>query len=236
MTEIETLIQSLQKFPYPDSMKMVKGEILGRAFFPGGKGTFDLSDTISDKQIMILGQDFDCETGYAKSKNQGKENIKTNPTWRNILKFLDVIKIPHNNCFFTNAIMGVRIGNVATRQSPAFKHPDFIKDCQAFFLKQLELQKPKAIFVLGKYPAQFLAEIAEELHCWRSIKTFASIDKEEDQVQIKVTFKNEITSNLVVLVHPSLRHLNIKNRKYKDFPAGHSSEVEMAKAVIHDFT
>jgi hypothetical protein len=48
MTEIETLVAQLDTFSYPDSMAIVKAEITGLAFFPGGKGTYNCDETISN--------------------------------------------------------------------------------------------------------------------------------------------------------------------------------------------
>ena len=80
MDELQPLFSRLDKISYPDTMIMVGGEITGVAFFPGGKGTFNNENIISDKKIMILGQDFDCEDNFKVSKNNGKEDIRKNPT------------------------------------------------------------------------------------------------------------------------------------------------------------
>ena len=133
-----------------------------KLFFPGGKGTFGNGNIISDKDIMILGQDFDCEKNLKISKENGKEDIVKNPTWRNLIKVLNELEISVDNCFFTNAIMGVREGDKGTGKSPAFKHSEFICACQKFFLYQLDIQKPKAIFVLGKFTAEFLASTSRD--------------------------------------------------------------------------
>lgn len=72
MNEIKLLFERLDNFTYPDNMKLVKGEIVGEAFFPGGRGLINTNDnTISNKKIMILGQDFDCETNFEISKENG---------------------------------------------------------------------------------------------------------------------------------------------------------------------
>jgi len=99
MNEIKLLFERLDNFAYPDNMKLVKGEIVGEAFFPGGRGLINTNDnTISDKKIMILGQDFDCETNFEISKENGKEDIVKNPTWRNLTKVLNELEISLDNC------------------------------------------------------------------------------------------------------------------------------------------
>jgi hypothetical protein len=231
MDEIQLLFNEIDKLSYPDSMKMVKGEIEGRAFFPGGKGTFSNGNTVSDKDIMILGQDFDCEANFEVSKTNKKEDINKNPTWRNLLAILKEANISPDNCFFTNAILGVRKGSLGTGKSPAFRDSNFIKDCQNFFLYQIETQKPKAIFVLGKFAAQFLSKTSSKLNCWAGIKNFKTIDQQQFQLQKNVIFNNGIKSNLVLLTHPSYRPVNVSRRTYNG-ESGHNAELNMIKAVF----
>ncbi len=232
MTEIELLFNKIDKYPYPETMLKVCGEIKGRAFFPGGKGTFDNSNNISDKRIMILGQDFDCEKNFNISLVNGEEDIKKNPTWRNLLEFLNKeLKISSKDCFFTNAILGIRKGDKSTGKSPAFKNKVFIKNCQEFFMYQLEIQKPMAIFVLGKYVAEFLSAISAELKSWSKIKNFKTIDKQNNQIKKNVVFNKDVRTNLVLLLHPSFRKVNLRYRSYLDFYR-QQAEVEMAKAIL----
>ncbi len=62
MTDIEKLINGLTFTS--NTMTSVKCGIKGLAFFPGGKGTTDNTSDLSNKPIMILGQDFDTETKF----------------------------------------------------------------------------------------------------------------------------------------------------------------------------
>lgn len=232
MSEIKQLFDKLREYTYPEkTMKMVSGEISGRAFFPGGKGTFDNSDIISDKDIMILGQDFDCEKNYKKSLLNGKEDIDKNPTWKNLLAFLDEIKINRERCFFTNAILGIRKGDKGTGKSPAFKDEALMENCRKFFYFQIELQKPKAIFVLGKYTAEFLSKTSNDLESWSTIKNFKSVDEQNDQVKQNVTFYNNSKSSVVLLTHPSFRSSNIHRRSYNG-KVGNEAEIAMTKLIL----
>lgn len=238
MTDIKNLFSHLDILTYPSTMIKVKGEITGLAFFPGGKGTFDNGESLSKKTIMILGQDFDCETNYCLSLRNGQEDINKNPTWRNLRKFLGDINKTPDDCFFTNAIMGIRNGSISTGKSPAFKDKKFIQECQRFFLYQIEIQKPKAIFVLGKYVAEFLAFKSEEfaltsmdLSGWEKIKSFATIDEQGNQIKKDIIFKNGIKTNLVILTHPSYRHANIHRRSYNNL-FGHEAEIKMAQEIL----
>jgi len=127
--------------------------------------------------------------------------------------------------------MGVRKGNKGTGKSPAFKDDNFITECQVFFLSQLEMQKPKVIFVLGKETAQFLSELSVDLNGWKRISTFKDVDGRNQQVILNAVFENGISTNLVLLTHPSFRHLNLKNRSYKGL-IGNEAEMKLAEIAL----
>jgi hypothetical protein len=226
MTDTANLFDRLKDIKYSQTMIGVQGELSGRAFFPAGRGTFNNDESIADKNIMILGQDFDCEDNYANTLKIGHEDIVRNPTWRNLLSFLTDVGIGHDQCFYTNAILGIRLGDKGTGKSPAFKDEGFIKECQKFFLYQVEVQKPKAILVLGKHVAEFIAPLSVDLSCWKRIESYEALDQRGKQIVKNATFDNGIKSNLVLLTHPSFRNSNIHRRKYSGH-GGHDAEVKM---------
>ena len=205
MTDIEKLFLRISHLAYPHTMQQVDGSISETAFFPGGTGVFGGENNLSTKHIMVLGQDFDCEANYKKSLDNGRENITQNATWRNLLVLFKQVGIDPIDCFFTNAIMGIRKGDKGTGKSPAFKDKVFIKECQELFLYQMEIQKPKIILVLGKHVAEFLAPTAKQLADWQSIKNFAGVDEAGSQVKENVVFDNGLIASLVLLTHPSFR-------------------------------
>ena len=232
MNNIANLFSHMDEILYPSDMIEVRGSIKGNAFFPGGTGLLNGEHSLEGKSVMILGQDFDCESSYEKSLVNGQEDIKRNATWRNLLYLLDSAGIDRNDCFFTNAIMGVRKADKATGKSPAFKDSAFIKQCQVFFLYQLETQRPKAILALGKYVAEFLAPTSEQLTDWHRIKNFSEIDKAKSQIKKNVIFSNGLTANLALLVHPSFRLVNVSRRSFQDEKDGHQAEIKMIQAIL----
>lgn len=202
------------------------------AFFPGGTGIMEDTNCVSNKRIMVLGQDFGSEAGFERSKKEDSDkDILKNPTWRNILHLLDEVNINPKDCFFTNIILGIRKSCKATGKSPAFRDKDFIEDCRKYFLFQLDIQKPKAIFVLGKYVAQFLSTTSDKLIDWKHIDNYSKFDSSGQLVMRDVTFYNNHRCNLVVLTHPSLRPVNIRKRKYKG-QIGHEAEIQMIADVL----
>lgn len=220
------LIRSLNSLPYPPTMAPIQG-IPGVAFFPGGRGLWKDKDTdISGKKYMVLGQDFDTLTTFEKAKAEGSEDVLKNATWRNLLTFLEQCGIAPEQCFFTNAIMGARLAGSNSGRSPAFKDKAFIEACRAFFLLQLEAQKPDVVLVLGKEPARFLSPLSSDLGFWKTDQSFAKIDAAEEQVKKDVTFENGVTAHLVLLTHPSFRPVNVHRRRYGE-AEGHKAEVAM---------
>jgi len=247
MTDYQKLFEELQTIKYPnaDKVEMIpipykdnggQFNILKLGFFPAGRGTFlENDENISSKEIMILGQDFDCKDNYDKTDKNKTEGSKKNATWRNLLSFLEDLKevrIVPENCFFTNAIMGVRKGDKGTGKSPAFNDENFISECREFFLYQLQIQKPKAIFVLGKYVAEFLAPLSKSMSCWQSIENFAEVDyHNKNYMVLGAEFEGGIKTNLVLLVHPSLRKANLRHRRLVDY-SGKDVEVEMVRHFL----
>lgn len=231
MNDIKNLFLHSSTLSYPQDMIEVNGSLKGNAFFPGGTGLLGGEISLAGKPVMVLGQDFDCAANYAVSLENGRENIEQNATWRNLLALLKLTDINPNNCFFTNAIMGIRKGNKGTGKSPAFKDKAFIKQCQELFLYQLEAQKPKVILVLGKHVAEFLAPTAAQLNDWQRIKNFSEVDKAGSQVKSNIIFNNGLVANVVLLTHPSFRPVNVHRRSFQGIK-GCSAEVKMIQTIM----
>jgi hypothetical protein len=74
MSEISKLFSQLSELQYPSSMQAVCNEIEGIAFFPVGRGLYNFGDqNLSDKKVMILGQDFDTAENFLKVKKKVKK-------------------------------------------------------------------------------------------------------------------------------------------------------------------
>lgn len=224
------LLNNLNNLSYPPSMAPIQG-IPGKAFFPGGRGVWRAGDTdIAGKKYMVLGQDFDTLEAFERAKAAGSEDVQKNATWRNLLVFLDACGIAYDDCFFTNVIMGARREGSNSGRSPAFKDKAFIEACREFFLMQVKAQKPVLILVLGKEPARFLSALSDHLKEWKQEQTFSQMDSAKEQVKQDVVFENGITSNLVVLTHPSFRLSNVHRRCFGN-EKGHSAEVAMINSL-----
>lgn len=230
MNEIKNLFDAAGQLNYPDYMKKFINTFTGLGFFPIGDGTWKQDGSVSEKTVMVLGQDFDCESNYLKAAEFQAEDPTKNATWRNLLAFLEQVQIAPVHCFFTNAIMGIREGYEGTGKSPAFKDKAFIEECRKFFLLQFNTQKPELVLVLGKYVAEFLAPIDPAFSRWKSIPNFDFIDSNGLSV-ITVELSPGLQTCFVLLVHPSFRDSNVGRRKFGDL-TGNDAEVAMVNSSL----
>ncbi len=222
MSEIELLRQKLEglKLPY-ELANMVevtsKMNVSGKAFFPVGRGLWKEEDEkLLGKTVMILGQDFDNEDNIKPVLERGGEDVKINSTWRNLRAVLKKVEIPLDQCFFTNAVMGVRKENFKnTGPSSGFKNKDFLTGCRKFFIEQIKAQRPSLILVLGWYPVVFLNDISISTALsqkWSTSKSITQVLADEDlSVVQNVQFEGiaNFSTTIVVLFHPSLRGVNV---------------------------
>jgi hypothetical protein len=231
-SEVDYLFRIAKGLTYPEKFAVPILERLDRvAFFPGGKGTTDSSDNISGKPFMFVGQDFDCDQGFEATQAIKEEDINKVATWRNIQWVFKTDKIQCKDCFFTNAIMGLRVSDNASGKSPAFKDPSFIEENQNFFKKQIQIQKPKVIFALGIHVAKFLSGTSESLLRLSEIKSFSDLDQKGMALVSHVDFDGHICV-LAILLHPSFRGPNLRHRSYKGLKR-HEAELQLLNDALH---
>ena len=133
---------------YPeDEVIRVPERISGTAFFPGGYGLWrgeGPGGPFPRGGVMVLGQDFHSECDYRKSFSAGHE-LDT-PTWKHLQPLLTRASIGVEECFFTNAYMGLRTDCRSTGPSPGAKNTRFRQQCESFFLEeQIPTQQPGLI-------------------------------------------------------------------------------------------
>ena len=229
--------EKVKNLSYPSGvMRMINGEITGKGFFPGAKGTSDCSTSISNKKVMVLGQDQDNEAGYQKSKNKGEETYS--PTWKNLELVLSTAGIKLSDCFFTNCIMGVRVAEKNTGKSPALAYPDFIGECMTLLKEQISLQKPDLIICLGMIPIKLLGLLSKYILArFITIESYSEIDSYGLSLLRQFNFDNlgDFSTTVAVIVHPSFRHINQKFRKYSSNGyqwEGEKAELELLKDAL----
>lgn len=243
---IEYLFNARKKVAPDQSEKVapVKKMLPGTAFFPGGSGLWlghsSSSKTVSNKpsmpkkKIMVLGNDFGLKAGYENAFDYPYENLKS-PTWRNLLELLHHAGIKPKNCFFTNAYMGLRITGKRTGQSPGAADPEFVERCESFFLdKQIPVQKPRLILVLGTEARRFITPLSSDLKPWKKWQSFEKLDAHGFSFIEEVNFKNSAgqPTTVAALVHPSAQWTStFKNRRYRG-ANGEKAELKMLKRAL----
>ena len=235
---LSQLFQESKELNYSHSNGMLPvEEMRGPGFFPGCTGTIDSRQDITGLRVMVLGQDFDTEANH-KRIDKSKGEIENNTTFRNLRKLLTELDIDVKDCFFTNAYMGLRPENntegktINTGTSPAAKKgaEDFAKDCQEFFMKQLEVVQPEVVLVLGKETAKFVSKVfPEECSKWADIRTLKSFYEIEDNICNNIEFEGRAIKFLFV-IHPSLNNTNRSITWGKE--EGKTKEQEMLRKHI----
>jgi uracil-DNA glycosylase len=222
--------------PYPEKVIPVPNRIAGTAFFPGGSGLWGVEPgralpAMPVCGVMVLGHDFHSEDAFARSFAAGTE-VPGNPTWQNLLRLLQEVRIPLERCFFTNAYMGLREGAATTGKFPGSRDRGFVERCRRFLRRQLPAQRPTVVLTLGTYVPAFVAPLAAELQGWEGVQSFDEIDRAGPVVH-GVTFSgtDAPACSVVALTHPCLRPSNIRRRRYRSLK-GHAAEVALIREAM----
>lgn len=227
--------------PYPPGVVPVPALIERTAFFPGGRGLWYQRQQTSAPWMprggfMILGHDFHSEAGYRESFDRGYEP-KTQPTWRNLLSLLDRARIDPTQCFFTNVYMGLRSGTATTGKFPGATNPAFVERCLAFLRTQLDVLQPRVVLTLGRFVPPLIGRLSDDLAAWRGAASLRRIDDaggpivHEARISVPSGF---VTPTVIALTHPSLRHLSVERRKYRNFK-GDAAELALLAEACRAF-
>jgi hypothetical protein len=208
--------------PYPRGVAPVPQLIEGTAFFPGGRGLWRPNPPLVDCEVisggfMILGHDFHSEEGYRASLARGSESM-LQPTWRNLLAFLQRAAIQPEICFFTNFYMGLREGSQTTGVFPGAADRTFRGRCLDFLRVQLATYRPQVVLTLGRFVPSLIAQLTPGLAQWAGSPSLQRIDTVGPFVRdVAVDVGGApLHTSFAALTHPSLRHLSVARRRYRD--------------------
>lgn len=223
--------------PYPPGVSEPPTQIVGTSFFPGGHGIWESQTGRTNFPyggVMVLGHDFHNETGYQQAIAKWRENLQS-PTWRVLIKLLGETGVPLPMCFFTNFFMGLRRGKAVTGPFPGANDLEFVSRCRLFLLHQLALQKPRLVLVLGNHVPMLISPLASALEPWGRYTGFKARDGANVSLVTQVHFQviQPFPCSIVSMLHPSMRHANIRSRTWttpqgREF-FGNSAEVAMIK-------
>lgn len=221
----------------PPGVIPLRARIGGTAFFPGGAGLWGAVPGqplpfMPIGGVMVLGHNFDSETGFAASLRRGSENLN-GPTWRTLRTVLLRAGIALEECFFTNAYMGLKAGAQATGPFPGARDAAFVRRCQRFLLEQIRLQQPRLLLTLGKEVLPVLVPLAPELHvAWTGLRTLPEADQRGVALVNAVHFPGvPHATTVVALTHPANRAPIVRWRRYHDLE-GDAAEQELLREAL----
>ena len=234
---VEYLFEELEKIDYyPAGIVPVPGRLPHTSFFPGGYGLWDAWEgkelpPFPVGKIMVVGQDWGTLKTFNNDLEEPGKNLKVG-MWGGLRRFFEKTEINLEDCFFTNFFMGLRETEPAMGEHPAIHDKIFRDECGKFFLTQLETQKPRLVFSLGKYVPKLLATLSDDLRDWRYCDKLLEID-DQGPLRRNVRFENGVTATVVSLVHPSNRHFNVGRRRYKNYE-GEEAELALVKEGLKE--
>jgi hypothetical protein len=136
-----------------DTDNRIEDLISGTAVFPGGSGLWRgsgfhgaLPKYFPDCPIMIIGHNFDSATGYNNSKLRGGESQSPHAFWGVLLAYLKSAELDPTNCFFTNVLMGLKLGSATGPMPPSAVYEE---QCLLFLQTQIQILRPRFIITLG---------------------------------------------------------------------------------------
>ena len=194
-------------------------------------GTYVVGADLPVQGIMILGNNFDNRNGYERAMKRGTElaDPVTNPTWKNLLSLLQQVKISIEECFFTNAFMGITDSKSNLGVHEGHSDPPFCSGCRKIFLHSLELQRPRLLITLGLPALKFVVSLSGEHDAVQWARSWSSIDA-SPRKEIRIPEYSKPVA-IAPLVHPSYRDLNVKRRKCGKFEGEKAERVMLIEAI-----
>lgn len=223
---IQRLYVLLEHFgPYPKGVAPMPRYLGGPGFFPGGTG---LTDAAVEgplppwplSGVMIVAHNFDCEAGYARALNMPPlaHARDISVTRRTLDRLLTEAGIPLEQCFYTNAYVGLKEGDNSVGVFPGSHNEDFVRRCQDFLLAQVQLQQPQLMLSLGGDVLRFLARW-ESVHglyrAWAGARTTRNLDVRGTALVPDIHFPHvPHPTTVVALTHPAIWASNVRWRCY----------------------
>ena len=149
--DLEELAPLLVQCPYPPTLAYVDRGIRGRGYYPAAEGFHNADIPLGG--MMLLGRDWGTKVQYDRWEGEPARD-ETALTWRHTtaihLHLLQGIPI-----WCTNYLLGVRIGvgavgNIRDQVEPV-AWSKFERYCWMFLQRQVLLQRPKLVVVLGQF-------------------------------------------------------------------------------------
>lgn len=217
---------------YPSDMcaLSIGNPVAGRGFFPVATGSSQDGRTdipLTPRKLMFVGQDWGAHDSF-KSLKENLDADMYSGTAARLASLLKEAGIPIEECFFTNALFGVREGKTNTGRSPGWKDEAFVTASAEALKLQIKAIQPKAMICLGRDAPCLLALLIPERKAWSPFITFKAID--EGNHGVLSLASNSGPMDAAILTHPSYRHINARQRYFRGL-RGHAAEVQLLKSV-----
>jgi hypothetical protein len=194
-------------------------EVIRQVFsiFPIGKGTLEEKDRYS---VLVLGNDW----GNERQRNERLTATQPHPSERAIRSIIENGDFDLNDCFFGNSYLALRQGDAKTMGRCAMHDdPEFVRQCLAFWQEFIQFHKVHTIITFGVVAAWFAGQLFSG-HSLKDAPQSIGIKDLPAEVQ-------RIEGRTYVhLVHPVMRHLNIKRRE-QNLARYDNSELAYLKAA-----
>ncbi len=208
------LLASLSE--YPPGVIPVPAYLSGTAFFSAAAGLIidnaeGLLPPFPFGGVMFVGHNLDSETAFLQRLASGEAHggpERPMLTWRNLYRLLDAARLDAQECFFTNAFVGLKAGDDPTGRFPGADDPRFRSWCRHFLEDQIEVMRPRVIATLGNDARRFVATLAPDLSGWAAIRS--------PPPRVVTTRLGGEQAALVALLHPSGYHVSLGRRRYRD--------------------
>ncbi len=239
---LEQIAELLANFgEYPERVISVPACMTGVAFFPGGAGLWGAElgrpmPPMPIDKVMVVGHNFDSEVHYKQSLAHGCEPVNVG-AWGGLRRMLRAWGILLEDCFFTNAYMGLKVNvnpstgkNESSGRFPGADNPSFVYRCRVFLLKQIQMQEPRLMLTLGKEVLPAVTPIAHELTAaWSGATDLQELDRRNAALIRSAQFPGvRHLTTVAALTHPANRHLNVGRRRYHGLK-GEEAEDELVR-------
>jgi hypothetical protein len=138
----------------------VENLIAGTAVYPGGSGLWrgdcyegSLPEYFPDDPVMFVGHNF----GSIKQESEAQERRGEigSDFWKILKGYLKYADVEPEECFFTNALMGLKPGS-PTGSMPSTR--SYKRECREFLKTQEQIVCPRAIVALGQRARGYIEE------------------------------------------------------------------------------
>lgn len=179
---------------YPEHVEEIREPFLtGTAFFPGGYGTWrDHPDApapaLPIDDVVFIGHNFDGTQSKASTNvtNNHIDELDTR-TWKGMKRMFEDLgdRIDRRKCFFTNALMGKRVGKPMGRaRFDRHYHPQ----CLELLKTQIAWTRPRVVVALGSHTISHFRRASPEIvEAWNDDDTLKSIYQRNASV-LRVSF------------------------------------------------